>query len=235
MTPKAKKIIIAVISFLLLTNLATLALLWKDHREKYPGHSKPQASLKVAVERIPNSAATPEFAFAKIPPPSPTNAATSANISLVTGFPGAPLSRLLSPHLPGGPDSPRETFYFADRTYGGRFMIDLNETIAIRQVNTYSWHVGSRAPQVYKLYALDSSSDPQPVGSQDPVKLGWKFLAEVDTRPPTGDFGGQYGVSISSPDGVIGRYRYLLFDCKRTEEADVWGNTFYCKIDVIGD
>ena len=236
MTPKIKRIVVAVITFLVLTNLATLALLWKDHREKYPGKSKPQAGLKITVERIPNSAATPAFAFATIPQPSNTNAATFANIRLVTGFPtGESLHRLLSPNLPGGPDAPTETFHFTDGTYGGRFMIDLNQSIAIRQVNTYSWHVGSRAPQVYKLYALDSSSEPEPVGTQDPFKLGWKFLADVDTRPATGDVGGQYGVSVSSPNGAIGHYRYLLFDCKRTEEVDRWGNTFYCKIDVIGE
>src|SRR5207244_5303969 len=56
----------------------------------------------------------------------------------------------------------------------------------------------------------------------------------VDTRTKSGDGGGQYGVSISDSDGVLGKYRYLLFDMSRTENEDPFGNTFYSEITVIG-
>ena len=55
----------------------------------------------------------------------------------------------------------------------------------------------------------------------------------MDTRPPQGDGGGQYGVSINGAGGSLGKYRYLLFDCFVTEVGDDWGNTFYSEIDVV--
>jgi hypothetical protein len=235
MIRKIAKIPAAIIGFLVITNLVSVALLWHDHREKYPSQSKPTGHLKIVVERIPNSAATPEYNFTSIPCPTNQSAASFAQFSVVAGFPaGAGLDKLQAPFLPSGPDSPNESFFFSDGTYGGRFMLDFQHAIEIRQINSYSWHTGARGPQLYKLYALDGATEPQPVGMKDPETLGWKYLGEVDTRPKSGEPGGQYGVSISGADGVIGHYRYLLFDCKRTEEADRWGNTFYSKLDVIG-
>jgi hypothetical protein len=55
----------------------------------------------------------------------------------------------------------------------------------------------------------------------------------VNTKPKTGDGGGQYGVSISNTDGALGKYRYLLFRTDPTEEDDDNGNTFYSEIAVI--
>lgn len=236
MTPKIKKIVVLIVTFLVLTNLLTLTLLWRDHQEKHPGRSKLHSNLKIIVERVANSVATSDFIFTEVPSPAKTNAATFAQFSVVTGLPGGPgLRNLRSGHLPSGPDAPDENFFFQDGAYGGRISIDLMRSIAVQQVNTYSWHTGSRAPQVYRLYAIDVMTNLDPVGNKDPATLGWKFLADVDTRPKSGDVGGQYGVSIYSPNGVIGHYRYLLFDFKRTEDADRWGNTFYSKIDVIGN
>src|SRR5262249_9499034 len=62
---------------------------------------------------------------------------------------------------------------------------------------------------------------------------GWKLLAKVDTRPGNGEEGGQYGVSISDSDGILGKFRYLLLDMECTEKADGFGNTFYSEIDVV--
>ena len=92
--------------------------------------------------------------------------------------------------------------------------MDLGGALDLKQVNTYSWHPSTRGPQVYKLYASDGEADnfkAKPKRGTDPVKCGWKLIAKVDTRPKTGDGGGQYGVSISDSDGSIGKYRYLLF------------------------
>jgi hypothetical protein len=115
-------------------------------------------------------------------------------------------------------------------------LVDLGRAIAIKQVNTYSWHSGTRGPQVYRLYASDGNTEgfnAQPKKGTEPGTCGWKPVATVDTRPKAGEGGGQYGVSISDSDGTIGKYRYLLFDMARTEEADPFGNTFYSEIDVI--
>lgn len=228
----------AVVALLIFTNLLTLMLLLNRVSARSPGRSKPVGGLKIDVERIDNSEATAEFKFTRLPAPSGSDAATSAVFSLVTGGQdgsGWKLGKLHDGLLPGGPDAPDENFFFNDGSYGGRILVDLNQTIDIQQINTYSWHTGPRAPQLYKLYARDGmdGSNPGAVGNSDPTALGWKYLASVDTRPKSGEPGGQYGVSITSPSGLIGHYRYLLFDCKRTEEADRWGNTFYSEIDVV--
>jgi hypothetical protein len=106
----------------------------------------------------------------------------------------------------------------------------------IASVNSYSWHPGTRAPQVYRLYASDGA-DPNfnlmPGVKIDPSTCGWREIAFVDTRKQEGDRGGQYGVSIADTSGSLGRYRYLLFDVYETESDDPWGNTFYSEIDVV--
>jgi hypothetical protein len=112
----------------------------------------------------------------------------------------------------------------------------LGTPIRIKEVNTYSWHAGNRGAQVYTLYASDGAAaefQREVKAETDPRKCGWKLLATVDTRPKQGDFDGQYGVSVSDSGGVIGKYRYLLFDIASTESNDPFGNTFYSEIDVI--
>ena len=114
--------------------------------------------------------------------------------------------------------------------------MDLGGELKLQQVNTYSWHPNSRGPQVYKLYASEGkagSFNAQPKRGTDPEQCGWRLLARVDTRPNEGHSGGQYGVSISDPQGTIGKYRFLLFDVSRTEADDDFGNTFYSEIDVV--
>jgi len=55
----------------------------------------------------------------------------------------------------------------------------------------------------------------------------------VDTRQQYGQAGGQYAVSVTGANGILGKYRYLLFDTVASETDDDWGNTFYSEIDVI--
>jgi hypothetical protein len=89
---------------------------------------------------------------------------------------------------------------------------------------------------LYKLYAAEGSEaqlDLDPKRGVDPATRGWKFITTVNTLPPQGEDGGQYGVSVSDSSGSLGKYRYLLFDCYVTELYDNWGNTFYSEIDVI--
>ena len=201
--------------------------------------SKATGDLKVVAERIVATEATPQFKFETVPTPVRPNAATSDRFTLVTGgrdLNGAPLGKLQSGFLPSGPDAPHENFFFKDGADGGRIGVDLNQAMDIQQVNTYSWHTTDRGPQVYKLYASDGTAagfNPGPGATLDPLTVGWKLLASVDTRPKSGAPGGQYGVSITSPGGIVGHYRYLLFDCKRTEDVDRWVNTFYSEIDIV--
>ncbi len=196
------------------------------------------AEVKVIVERnsdIPG----PEYKFKNVPPPSRNDAGSNAVFSLVAGQRdrnGAELAVLHDGRVPADEDAPADNFFFRQATDGGRILVTLAKPIEIKQVNTYSWHASTRAPQVYKLYGSEGTASEfqrEPARDTDPAKVGWKFLANVDTRPSTRESGGQYGVSISDPSGSLGKYQYLLFDISRTEDADPFGNTFYSEIDVI--
>jgi hypothetical protein len=139
-------------------------------------------------------------------------------------------------NLPSDSDQPGANFFFAQGTDGGRLLVDLGKAIEIKQINTYSWHRNTRAPQVYSVYASegkDEGFDAQVKRPDDPAKSGWKLLGEVDTRTQHKVEGGQYGVSITETSGSLGSARYLLFDVRRTESEDSFGNTFLSEIDVI--
>jgi len=195
--------------------------------------------IEVTVNHNDNDSASPEFKFQAVPSPSKTDAATTAQFTIVQGEidpNSGGLDTLHDGQLPTEADQPSANFFFDVGENGGRLLVDLGRTIAIKEINTYSWHPGTRGPQVYRLYASDgraSDFDPRPGRGTDPASRGWQFVASVDTRLQYPDAGGQYGVSISTPASTIGTYRYLLFDMSRTEDNDDFGNTFYSEIDVI--
>lgn len=195
------------------------------------------AEVKVVAER--NESGSPGFQFKNVPAPSRGDAATKAKFTIVDGERdgnGGELAQLHDGRLPSEDDQPARNVFFAQGTDGGRLQIDLGANTTIKQINTYSWHAGSRGPQVYKLYASDGTGDAFKAEAKrgtDPRSCGWTLLATVDTRPGEGQGGGQYGVSISESSGNIGQFRYLLFDIFRTETRDAFGNTFYSEIDVI--
>ena len=199
-----------------------------------------RAEIKVTMEHNPNDSASAAFKFKSVPAPSKKDAASDAKFSIVNGEQdenGGSIDKLHDGKLPTEEDQPAENFFFNAGTEGGRVAIDLGSESEIQQVNTYSWHPNTRGPQVYRLYASDGKADgfkARPTGSADPTNSGWKLIARVDTRPKSGDGGGQYAVSIADSDGAaIGKYRYLLFAMKQTESDDPFGNTFYSEIDVI--
>jgi hypothetical protein len=198
------------------------------------------AEINTVVEHKPNEGASAAFKFDKVPALAKTNAANQARFVLVDGVRdenGADLNVLHDGKLPSEEDEPSANFFFAEGTDGGRVLVDLGKAIDIKQVNTYSWHPSTRAPQVYKLYGSDGKVEAfaaQPKKETDPEKVGWKLVTGVDTRPTSGEGGGQYGVGISDSAGAIGHYRYLLFDISRTQKDDDFGNTFYSEIAVVG-
>jgi len=194
------------------------------------------AEPKPIVEHKDNDHATPAFKFANVPAPAKTNAALQASLVIVDGTRdenAAELNALHDGKLPSAEDEPSANFFFAEATDGGRLLMDLGKAIDIKQVNTYSWHPGTRAPQVYKLYGSDGKPDgfdSKPKRATDPEKAGWKLIASVDTRPKAGEGGGQYGVSISDSAGMIGHYRYLLFDISRTEKDTISAILFTARL-----
>jgi hypothetical protein len=198
-----------------------------------------QAEVRVISDRNEGKTATEKFKFKGIASPSRTDAAANASFLVIDGrrdVNGRTARALHDGRLPANGDQPGANFFFGQGTKGGRILVDLGQATAVRQVNTYSWHGGPRGPQVYRLYAAEGSVksfNAKPTRGVVPEKVGWKLLASVDTRPKKGELGGQYATSISdSSGGVLGTFRYLLFDVSRTESDDPFGNTFFSEIDV---
>jgi hypothetical protein len=201
----------------------------------------PMARAEVKVLMDHNSDGDLQFKFKSVPGPVKHDAADRANaeFTIVDGendpHGNSNLEALNDGRLPEEEDDPRNNFFFAAGSEGGRLKVHLRGVIAVKQVNTYSWHTDTRAPQVYNLYAADGTAadfDAAPKRGTDPEKCGWKLLAKVDTRLKFGDAGGQYGVSISDDSGSLGKYQYFLFDVFKTEDSDPFGHTFFSEIDV---
>jgi hypothetical protein len=197
------------------------------------------AEIKVVAEHNDLDDSTAAFKFKTVPSPSNMNAARDAKFTIVDGQiddASGGLDVLHDGKLSTEQDEPSANFFFNAGTEGGRIVMDLGRIIEVKRVDTYSWHVDTRAPQVYRLYGSDGTAigfKSSPAKDSDPANVGWTLIASVDTRPKTGDVGGQYGVSIADSDRSFGKYRYLLIAATRTESDDGFGNTFFSEIDVI--
>jgi len=197
------------------------------------------AAPTVAVGHNDREAATPAFKFENIPSPAINDAASKATFTIIDGArnpKGGNVDKLHDGKMPVANDQRPENFSFNNGTKRGRLLVDLRSAIEIKQVNTYSWHPGPCARQVYTLYASDGAApgfDPRPKNGIDPETRGWKRIAQVDTRAQSGKGGTQHGVSISDTGGSIGRYRYLLFEILPSSQTDASAQTFFSEIDVI--
>ncbi len=197
------------------------------------------AETRIVVDHNDNDHASSAFKFSTVPAPAAINAATKASFTIVDGERddnGGELDVLHDGKLPTEEDQPSGNFFFNAGTDGGRLLVDLGVALDLKQITTYSWHPNTRGPQVYKLYGSDGQGgdfNARPKRGKDPLQCGWILVGKVDTRPKTGQGGGQYGVSISDSEGTIGKYRYLLFDISNTENEDGFGNTFYSEIVVL--
>jgi hypothetical protein len=195
---------------------------------------------RISFERNANEVANREFKFRNIASPVKDDAAANAKLTLIDGEleeGSAELSALTDGRLPRDEDEPGANVFFRAGSSGGRFRMDFGSAIDVVRVNTYSWHPNSRGPQLYKLYGADGSErkfNLDPKRGVDPATQGWKLIALVSTLSDHGEDGGQYAASVTDPNGSLGKYRYLLFDCYVTELHDNWGNTFYSEIDVMG-
>ncbi|MBN2508056.1 MAG: hypothetical protein JXQ71_15320 [Verrucomicrobia bacterium] len=201
-------------------------------------HLPVHAQVRVAVEHLGSGEAGPGWPFKTVPRPARTDAAAGAVFTVVDGRRdrnGGDARVLHDGLVPADEDAPADNFFFDAGTDGGRLRVDLGRAVAVREVATYSWHPGSRGPQVYRLYGSDGRAaafNAQPRRGTDPVVCGWTEVAKVDTRPKSGDGGGMHGVCIRNPAGMLGMYRHLLLDIVPTSNANPFGNTFFSEIDV---
>src|SRR5262249_14985213 len=144
-----------------------------------------RADVTIVVDRNMCDNATPQFRFARVPPPSPDDAATTGKSDLIPGriartSPG--LTAVNDGRAPADWDEPASNLFFAPGSWGGRFRIDLGSVIPVAQINSYSWHPDSRAAQLYKVYGSDASDpsfNPAPESQIDPAAAGWKLIAFV--------------------------------------------------------
>ena len=191
------------------------------------GHAQP----RITIDHNTGASINAEWKFKSVSSPSRDDAASKARLLMVDGEAdgnSAGINALTDGILPASDDQPRRNFFIAPGSGGARILMDLGRVSDIAQINSYSWHPGSRGPQVYRVWVSDGSAS----NFNEAPKAN--VLATVDTRSndETRD-GGQWGVSINDAGGSLGRFRYLLFDCYVTEVADDFGNTFYSEIDVI--
>ncbi|MCO5053457.1 MAG: DUF1080 domain-containing protein [Verrucomicrobiae bacterium] len=197
------------------------------------------AAVQVTTEVLPASGPSAETTFTNVPNVSRRDAAATAHLRILAGVVdpnSGGLTKLQDGRLPSAADAPGENFFFDAGTDGGRLLFDLGRLVSVERINTCSRHPGSRGPQVYRLYGSDGSGESfveRPQRTTDLARSGWQLLAAVDTRPATGDWGGEYRVRITDASGELGKFRYLLFDISPTEQNDPFGNTFYSEIDVI--
>jgi hypothetical protein len=197
-----------------------------------------QAQVRITIDHNDNKTANAEYKFQRVPSPARNDAGSKAILTLVDAQAdgtAADLGVLIDGLLPDAQDQPRRNFFLTSGTGGGRLRMDLGSVIGIAQINSYSWHSDSRGPQVYRVWASDGADpnfNPEPKGTVDPARCGWKSIAIVDTRTDEED-GGQYGVSVTDLSGSLGKFRYLLFDLYPVEVSDNSGNTFYSEIDVV--
>lgn len=183
-------------------------------------------------------AADSGFEFSDVPQPVANDAATNASWILVDGRldPNSQgLAALHDGRLPTTEDQPSENCFLIAGSKSGLIEIDLGQAISVKQVNSYSWHMSTRAAQVYTLYA--ATADEKDLSHKltldlDPTQHGWTKIASVDTRKFAAT-SSQHAVSIGNSEKVLGPYRYLLFQLSPTETRDAFGNTFFSEIDVI--
>jgi Peptidase of plants and bacteria len=201
--------------------------------------AEPTGGIQIVIGHNDSEDASGRFKVKDVRSPAISDAANKLKLEIVAGEAdpfGGGVDKLTDGKLPAEEDEPGENFFFQAGTDGGRLLLDLGSSINLKQINTYSWHPTSRGPQVYNLYASDGAGPDftaRPSRGIDPLKRGWTLIAKVNTRSQFGSRGGQYGVSVSSSNGPLGKFRYVLFECLPTQDDDAFGNTFYSEIDVI--
>ncbi|MBN2591894.1 MAG: hypothetical protein JXA81_00195, partial [Sedimentisphaerales bacterium] len=121
-----------------------------------------RAEIETTTGHNGNESISLDFKFKNAPQPSRNDAATKATFTIVDGRRdrnGGNLDKLHDGKIPTEEDQPSENFFFNAGTEGGRILIDLGDSLEVKQVNTYSWHPSARGPQLYKLYASDGKAD----------------------------------------------------------------------------
>ncbi len=217
-----------------------------------PGRSR----VTVRIERGDES---PAFRFPTIEPPGNSDYADArqgfARISLGSGRVrtrylkfgnSGPVEKLLDGMGQSNQDQPDNSVFFEDDT-SGSILLDLGRRVNIKKINTYSWHENFRfkdnrlrAQQCYRLYG--SERDTPPSITDEPEAAGWSLIARVNTDEHFAvrhllDRPAQQACSITSQNGSLGRFRYLLWAVEptRVPNKETLNHTFYGEFDVYAN
>lgn len=200
--------------------------------------------------RIEQGDDTPEFRFPTIEPPSNRDDADQAQGHAVARVLFGKLEResglptvLLNGVGQSNHDAPGESAFFANDEVGG-LLVDLGELKPIAKVNSYSWHRSRgnevdrvRATQRFRLYG--AARDTLPPAGNGQLGAEWQLIARVDSNEYFGltrqDRPAQQASSITSSNGSLGQYRYLLWVVEPTRDHGDWNSTFYGELDVYVD
>ncbi len=179
--------------------------------------------------------------FSTIPNLSASDFADSSGInsvsaSVVTGSlhpVSGPFSKLFDGQWPATWDSPGDTVFDLQR-----LGVNLNGSVDLSQINTYSRHVTSRTPQSYTLYGSNAILAPDGTGTPgDLITNGWTQIDSVDTTgasPPNGTNTALAGIAGASANGSLGQFRHLLFDLSTSGSGGAFAGTFYGELDIQG-
>jgi hypothetical protein len=165
--------------------------------------------------------------------PSTTDYANGKTVSLVFGS----FDYYMPSHNPAGAaaftdgvwqtknDDPANSVWGDVTPYA--ISIDLGSSIAVGQINSYTWHVNTRTEQKYTVYGTNDSTAAGKLTSSaiDPTTVGYTKITDVDTG--SANLNAAMGVSISDASGSLGTYQYLVFVISPNT-----GGTFYGEIDV---
>ena len=200
--------------------------------------TEPTAKTSIQIERVARKSSTPTFKFENVPSPSKTDAGNIATATLVRGTAdrnGAGVLVVLDGKLPEGEDQPDANYFLAGRE-SGRLLFDFGKPIAMKQINTYSWHASTRANQKYEVYVPAAE-----IGKADVVKSAgarelpatWNKIAAVDSRSEEST-GAQIGVSISGADGkAIATTQFVLLAIEPNDPRQTFGQTFFSELDFV--
>ncbi|MCC7063099.1 MAG: hypothetical protein IT456_09865 [Planctomycetes bacterium] len=118
-------------------------------------------------------------------------------------------------------------------TDDGRFVVDLQKSVEVSRINTFTWHTGYRSTQQFDVYGSDAASPD--ATAADLGAAGWTKIATVDTGS-LGE-GDKHGVGIARENG-LGRFRHLVFDVRSGGaffgEIDVFADKFRAPVDALG-
>ena len=135
---------------------------------------------------------------------------------------GRQLPQLVDLSLPTSNDDIARNVWFDGPE--SRIVVDLKKPIEVSRVATYSWHKSNRAMQLFTLWGAEGEAMPN--AGLDDLAEKWVRIAHVDTTSLME--GGKQGSSVTSPNGSLGKFRWLLWQSPARHEG-----TFYSKLCVF--